>query len=64
MRVVGTRGALLVGLALITIVSQFFRSSLGVIAPDLIRDLSLSPQTLGLAGGIFFFALGCSQIPV
>lgn len=64
MRVVGTRGALLVGLALITIVSQFFRSSLGVIAPELIRDLSLSPQTLGLAGGIFFFALGCSQIPV
>jgi len=63
-RLRGTRAGLLLALALITIVSQFFRSSLGVIAPELIHDLALSPQTLGLAGGMFFFALGVAQIPV
>ena len=60
----GTRAGLLVGLGLITIVSQFFRSSLSVIAPELVRDLSLSPQALGLAGGTFFLALGLVQVPV
>ncbi len=63
-RLKGTRAGLLVGLGLIAMVSQFFRSSLGVIAPELVRDLALSPQTLGLAGGIFFLALGVVQIPV
>jgi MFS family permease len=60
----GTRTGLLAGLALIAIVSQFFRSSIGVIAPELIRELSLSPQLLGLAGGVFFLALGFAQVPV
>lgn len=60
----GTRAGLLLALALITIVSQFFRSSIAVIAPELIHDLALSPQTLGLAGGMFFLALGVAQIPV
>ncbi len=64
MNLPGTRTGLLLGLALLTIVSQFFRSSIAVIAPELIRDLSLSPQLLGLAGGVYFFALACSQIPV
>jgi MFS family permease len=60
----GTRAGLLIGLGLIAVVSQFFRSSLGVIAPELVRDLALSPQALGLAGGVFFLALGVVQIPV
>lgn len=64
MQIQGTHAGLLIGLALLTIVSQFFRSSLGVIAPELVRDLALSPQMLGLAGGVFFFALGVIQIPV
>jgi MFS family permease len=64
MRLRGTRAGLLLGLAAVTILSQFFRSSIGVIAPELVRDLGLSPQTLGLAGGVFFLALGCAQIPV
>ncbi len=64
MQIQGTRAGLLIGLALITVASQFFRSSLSVIAPELVRDLSLSPQALGLAGGIFFFALGVIQVPV
>jgi MFS family permease len=60
----GSRTGLLIGLALLAIVSQFFRSSIAVIAPELIHDLDLSPQLLGLAGGIYFLALGCSQVPV
>ena len=60
----GTRAGLLLGIAAITILSQFFRSSIGVIAPELVRDLAMAPQTLGLAGGVFFLALGCAQIPV
>lgn len=51
-------------LAAITIVSQFFRTSLGVIAPELIQDLSLSPAMLGLANGSFYIALFVAQIPV
>jgi MFS family permease len=60
----GSRTGLLIGLSLIAIVSQFFRSSIGVIAPELVRELSLSPQALGLAGGVFFLALGVAQVPV
>ena len=42
--------------------SQFFRASTSVIAPELIRDLSLSPELLGFAGGCFFVALLVPQI--
>ncbi|MFZ4757187.1 MAG: MFS transporter [Burkholderiaceae bacterium] len=51
-------------LAGLTLVSQFHRSSLGVIAPELSRDLLLSPQGLGLAGGMFFIVLIVVQLPV
>ena len=51
-------------LAAITVVSQFHRSSLGVIAPELARDLALGPSGLGLAGGMFFIVLIAVQIPI
>lgn len=51
-------------LAAITAVSQFHRSSLAVIAPELIRELALTPQMLGLAGGMFFIVLVAAQLPV
>ncbi len=51
-------------LAAITAVSQFHRSSLGVIAPELVRELSIGPQALGLAGGMFFVVLIAVQLPV
>jgi predicted MFS family arabinose efflux permease len=51
-------------LAAITVVSQFHRSSLSVLAPELSRDLSLSAQALGLAGGMFFIVLIVVQLPV
>ncbi|HEY5634031.1 MAG TPA: MFS transporter [Burkholderiaceae bacterium] len=64
MPLTASRGGLLLGLSLLAIVSQFYRSSMAVIAPELIDDLGLSPRTLGLAGGMFFLALGVAQIPV
>jgi MFS family permease len=47
-----------------TILSQFFRSTLTVIAPELIVELKLTPEALGLANAIFFFALLAAQAPV
>lgn len=45
-------------------ISQFLRSSTGVIAPDLMQELSLAPQSLGVLSGAFFFSFAASQIPV
>src|SRR5262249_6175902 len=67
----GTRGqARLMGfgalavLVAITGLSLFYRSCLGVIAPELSRDLDLAPQDLGAANSAFFLALALLQIPV
>ena len=48
----------------ITCLSQFYRVSNSVIAPELTRDLGLSARELGWAGSAFFFALFAVQIPV
>jgi MFS family permease len=48
----------------VTALSQFYRSCLGVIAPELSRDLHLSPEALGSANGAFFLAMALAQIPV
>src|SRR5512138_3731578 len=48
----------------ITCLSQFYRVSNGVIAPELTRDLDLNARQLGWAGSAFFFALFAVQIPV
>ncbi len=47
-----------------TSLSQFFRASTNVIAPELIRDLSLTPEMLGFANACFFLALMAVQVPV
>lgn len=44
--------------------SQFFRSCLAVIAPEIQRDLDLSPDGFGNLSSCFFLAFGLSQIPV
>ena len=53
----GAAAILIAMLSATTILSQFFRSSTTVIAPELIRDLALTPEALGLANSAFFFAL-------
>ena len=55
---------LLLLLTAITCLSQFYRVSNGVIAPELTRDLGLSASQLGWAGGAYFFALFAVQVPV
>ena len=45
-------------------VSQFYRSCLGVIAPELAHDLAATPRLLGLASAAFFGAFVVAQVPV
>jgi MFS family permease len=51
-------------LAATTILSQFFRASITVLGPELIRDLALSSKEFGFANASFFMALLLVQIPV
>lgn len=46
------------------ILSQFFRSCLAVIAPELQHDLALSPAGFGALSSCFFLAFAVAQIPV
>lgn len=60
------RGAvLLVGvLGCIYSISQFLRNSVGVIAPDLARELDLSASQVGFLSSAFFFSFAAAQIPL
>jgi MFS family permease len=53
----------LAALVAITALSQFYRSCLSVIAPELSHDLSMEPEELGSANGAFFLAMALAQIP-
>jgi sugar phosphate permease len=44
--------------------SQFYRSTNAVIAPQLVRDLCLDTEALGLLSAAFFYAFGLAQIPI
>lgn len=44
--------------------SQFYRVSSAIIAPDLSRDLGLNSQELGLLGAIFFYVFALVQPPL
>jgi MFS family permease len=44
--------------------SYFFRSTNAVIAPDLTRELQLSPGDLGLMTSLFYLAFAAGQIPI
>ena len=58
--------ALLLTLALLlaTGLSQFHRTALGVVGPELAADLGAGPGLLGAANGVFFLALLILQVPV
>jgi len=51
-------------LALGYFLSMFFRASLGVIGPDLMRDPGISPESLGLIASLFFIAFAALQVPI
>jgi MFS family permease len=44
--------------------SMFFRVSNAVIAPNLVRDLSLDAEALGVLGGAYFYSFTLLQIPM
>ena len=44
-------------------ISQFLRTSVGVLAPDLMLDFGINPDQMGLLGGIFFLSFALFQIP-
>ncbi|MGO4307149.1 MFS transporter [Cupriavidus sp. RAF12] len=55
------------GIALLTfafILSQFYRSCLAVMAPELQHDFGLSPAGFGALSSCFFLAFAVAQIPV
>lgn len=59
-----TSGVLIVtALAASYVLSQFYRVSNAVIAPELMRDLSLSPEAMGAITGLFFLTFAAAQIP-
>lgn len=43
--------------------SQFYRTSVGVIAPELSAELDLSAAALGTLGGAFFIVFALAQVP-
>ncbi|MGD2126102.1 MAG: MFS transporter [Desulfobacteraceae bacterium] len=44
--------------------SQFYRASNAVISPQLLKDLSLDTEGLGLLSASFFYAFALTQIPI
>ncbi|TNE33510.1 MAG: MFS transporter, partial [Alphaproteobacteria bacterium] len=51
-------------LSFVYISSNFYRSSISVIAPDIMDEMGLTHEQLGIVGGIFFIAFAIFQIPV
>jgi sugar phosphate permease len=43
---------------------MFYRVSNAIIAPDLIKDLNLNAETLGILGSAFFYSFALLQIPM
>lgn len=60
------RGAVRLVAALIAayMISQFYRTSNAVIAPELVHDLGLSVEALGMLTGAFFLVFAMAQIPI
>ena len=46
------------------VISQFYRSANAVIGPDLMTELHLTPDDLGILTGAFFLTFSLCQIPV
>ena len=46
------------------VLSQFYRSSVAVISPNLIDDLALDTKSLSLISAAFFYAFAVMQIPI
>ena len=58
------RWAILLMACLLFVLSMFYRASVAVITPDLIRDLALDARGLSLISAAFFYAFAFMQIPI
>src|SRR5512136_2442231 len=59
------RPALIISiLSTLLVFSMFYRVSNAVIAPNLVQDLGLNAETLGIVGGAFFYSFALLQIPM
>ena len=56
--------ALIAALCAIHTCSQFLRTSIGVIAPDLAREIGLTAAGIGLLSSSFFFSFAATQVPL
>ncbi len=60
----GKRIWMLLPLSLLFFLSQFYRATSAVIASELMHDLSLTAEDLGLLSSVFFYAFALIQIPM
>ncbi len=60
----GVAVRLAASLSAVFVLSQFYRTAVAVIAPDLAREFALSAERLGLVTGAFFFAIALMQLPI
>ncbi len=51
-------------LAAAYVLSQFFRTALAVVAPEIASDLALDPARLGVLSSAWFWAFAAAQIPI
>ncbi len=56
--------SIVASLCAIFIISQFYRSAVAVMAPELVAEMALSAETLGVLTGAFFAASALMQVPV
>jgi MFS family permease len=60
----GTLVLLVAAMCIIHVVSQFLRNSIGVIAPDLARDMGLGAAGIGFLASAFFLGFAGAQVPL
>lgn len=55
---------MVINCSLLFMMAMLFRASTVIISPDLMGDLHLSIENLGLLGSVFFYAFAAAQLPL
>lgn len=61
---ISRRWAIFIITSLLFVLSQFYRSSIAVITPQLMSDVSIDTKGLSLMSAAFFYAFALTQIPI
>lgn len=59
-----SRWLMVINCSLLFMMAMLFRASTVIISPDLMGDLHLSIENLGLLGSVFFYAFAAAQLPM